>query len=388
MATHKSMKSLSKSSKYQKRSRTTTKSTKSPVKDIEAPMESWDEEECTSLKSMIHAVSIAQQDFRSHILGELEKIKNKLYTETPNLMRNIEQQLLDVKREVQEQSVCVKRQLGELENRVQLVEKRIPEVKFPLERTVILVNVKEESEENLHSVCKQIFTDGVGLEGVNPVRCERMKSNYNKSSVVKVELKSAEEKRTLLKGKYKLRGTELYREIFIRPSQTREERLLRANTKTILAELPKGKEYRLTAHGRIVRNRDDYYNQSEQQNDVIRATNSRSPSRKGNLGMKMIQIVKVKNVEHAGQSQNQQTMQQSDDLMETEEIKSQANLDPTSQYSASNPVLSEETAKDLRILAHSLSEGLNNMFKDMFKSNGDSWETGRRKRKETHELNH
>ena len=103
-------------------------------------MESWDEEECTSLKSMIHAVSIAQQDFRSHILGELEKIKNKLYTETPNLMRNIEQQLLDVKREVQEQSVCVKRQLGELENRVQLVEKRIPEVKFPLERTVILVN--------------------------------------------------------------------------------------------------------------------------------------------------------------------------------------------------------------------------------------------------------
>ena len=54
--------------------------------------------------------------------------------------------------------------------------------------------------------------------------------------------------------------------------------------KTILAELPKGKEYRLTAHGRIVKNRDDYYNQSEQQSDVIRATSSGSPSRKGNLG--------------------------------------------------------------------------------------------------------
>ena len=54
--------------------------------------------------------------------------------------------------------------------------------------------------------------------------------------------------------------------------------------KTILAELPKGKEYRLTAHGRIVKNRDDYYNQSEQQSDMIRATSSDSPSRKGNLG--------------------------------------------------------------------------------------------------------
>ena len=112
---------------------TTTNSTKAAVKDVEGAMESLNEEEFTSLKSMTHAVSlgIAQQDFKSHILGELEKIKNKLYTETPYLMRNIEQQLLDVKREVQEQSVCVKRQLGELENRVQLVEKRIPEVKFP-----------------------------------------------------------------------------------------------------------------------------------------------------------------------------------------------------------------------------------------------------------------
>ena len=68
-------------------------------------------------------------------------------------------------------------------------------------------------------MCVNIFTDGVGLEGVNPVRCERMKSYYNKSSVVKVELRSPEEKSTLLKGKHKLRGTELYREIYIRLSQ-------------------------------------------------------------------------------------------------------------------------------------------------------------------------
>ena len=77
------------------------------------------------------------------------------------------------------------------------------------------------------------------------------------------------------------------------------------------------------------------------------------------------------------QPSNVKECTQSDDLMGTEESKSQANLDPTLQYSeqlkASNPVLSEETAKDLGILAHSLSEGLNNMFKDMFKSNGDSW---------------
>ena len=126
----------------------------------------------------------------------------------------------------------------------------------------------------------------------------------------------------------------LYREIFIRPSQTREERLLRANMKTILAELPKGKEYRLTAHGRIVRNRDDYYNQSEQQSDVIRATNSGSPSRKGNLGHEDDPDCESQNVEHAETKPKfNKQYSQSDDLMETEEIKSQADLDPTPECS-------------------------------------------------------
>ena len=104
--------------------------------------------------------------------------------------------------------------------------------------------------------------------------------------------------------------------------------------KTILAELPKGKEYRLTAHGRIVRNRDDYYNQSEQQSDVIRATNSGSPSRKGNLGHEDDPDCESQNVEHAvTKPKINKQCSQSDDLMETEEIKSQADLDPTRECS-------------------------------------------------------
>ena len=66
---------------------------------------------------------------------------------------------------------------------------------------------------------------------------------------------------------------------------------------------------------------------------------------------------------------------QSDDLMETEETKSQANLDPTlkdsKQLKASVPALSEETGKELD---HSLSGSLNNMFKDIFTINGNSGE--------------
>ena len=79
----------------------------------------------------------------------------------------------------------------------------------------------------------------------------------------------------------------------------------------------KGKEYRLTAHGRIVRNRDDYYNQSERQSEVTRVTNSGSPSRKGNLGHEEDPACESQNVEHAvTKPKIDKQCSQSDDLME------------------------------------------------------------------------
>ena len=116
--------------------------------------------------------------------------------------------------------------------------------------------------------------------------------------------------------------------------------------KTILAELPKGKEYRLTTHGRMVKNRDDY-NQSEPQRGVLRATNSGSPSRKGNLGHQEDPDCGNQNVEHAvTKPKIDKQCSQSDGLMQTEEIKSQADLDPTlecsEQMNASTPGLCEK----------------------------------------------
>ena len=211
----------------------------------------------------------------------------------------------------------------------------------------------------------------MGITDIRPIRYERMKSNSNKPGLVKVELRSPEEKRALLRAKRKLRETLKYKDVFIRSSQTYAERIMRSNLKTILAEIPSGSEYKLTANGRILKN-EQLGSQPDEQSvaceDRDSGDNTRDDKDSQNNHMEPTGEVQPSNVKECTQS---------DDLMEAEESKSQANLDPTLQYSeqlkASNPALSEETAKDLGILAHSLSEGLNNMFKDMFKSNGDSW---------------
>ena len=148
---------------------------------------------------------------------------------------------------------------------------------------------------------------------------------------------------------------------------------MRSNLKMILAEIPSGSEYKLTGNGCILKNE-----QSGSQPDEQSVACEDREERSGD-NTRDNKDCQNNHMEPAGevQSSNLKQCTQSDDLMETEETKSQTNLDLTLQYSeqlkASVPALSEETAKDLRILAHSLSDGLNNMFKDIFKSNGDSW---------------
>ena len=141
--------------------------------------------------------------------------------------------------------------------------------------------------------------------------------------------------------------------------------------KTILAELLKGKEYRLNAHGRIVRNRDDYYNQSEQQSEVIRATNSGSPSKKGNLGHEEDPACESQNVEQAVTKPKIDKQCSQSDLME---IKSQADLDParecSEQMNASNPFsapsfFDEESLDDISTdICERIYENLHRVFMD------------------------
>ena len=67
---------------------------------------------------------------------------------------------------------------------------------------------------------------------------------------------------------------------------------------------------------------------------MIRATNSGSPNIKRNLGHEDDPDCESQNVEHAvTKPKINEQCSQPDDLMETEEIKSQADLDPTRECS-------------------------------------------------------
>ena len=107
----------------------------------------------------------------------------------------------------------------------------------------------------------------MGITDISPIRYERVKSNSSMPSQVKVELRFPEEKRALPRAKRKLRESHQYRNVFICSSQTYAERIMRSNFKAILAEIPRGNEYKLTANGCILKN-EQSGNQADEQSVV------------------------------------------------------------------------------------------------------------------------
>lgn len=80
----------------------------------------------------------------------------------------------------------------------------------------------------------------------------------NKPGLVKISFARIDQKIRVLRAKRKLAEISGYRSVFLRSSKTHTERLIELNARTILNEMPNGKDFnRITANGRIVKKIDN-----------------------------------------------------------------------------------------------------------------------------------
>ena len=71
-------------------------------------------------------------------------------------------------------------------------------------------------------------------------------------SLLKISFTDLEEKKYILRHKSLLKNTTGYEQVFLRTSWTHVERLLHMNFRAFLDKMPWGRDYRLTANGRLV----------------------------------------------------------------------------------------------------------------------------------------
>lgn len=159
-------------------------------------------------------------------------------------------------------------ELGRLENKIKGVENKIvvleekqmdqiPKQDYPVETSVVIINWREEVDEDIQAKCTDLLQNKLGMRDMIPMQCVRLRSRNTKPGVVKLQFRSKQEKIDVLRKKHELRKLQPFKHVYIRSAQSHEERLMRQNLEFLMKELPNGNELRLTGNGRLVRKTDD-----------------------------------------------------------------------------------------------------------------------------------
>ena len=213
----------------------------SEISEREIPLTELLEELINEIKSL----KTGQDSMKSMLSNDIADMKAEL-----SLIRN------DITR-VQD---SVGSQIQSLDERINIVESKLCENP---ERggvnnhdlTIIASGVQQSRDEIPLNTAKLIVS-ALGPEVTRTtsiVEAKRISSRIqSKPGLLKIAFESLEQKKTVLRAKTNLKQSREFSKVFLRSSKTHTERIMEQNTKTMLNHMPGGKDYRITANGRLV----------------------------------------------------------------------------------------------------------------------------------------
>jgi len=175
--------------------------------------------------------------FRSSMLGEMER-------QFDRMQEKLKEEL--------------DREMTKFNQRVTALEEKLQELdggEFPVEKTVIVINMKETLGEDTNAVCEGLISGGLQLADIRPKKCVRLKSRTSNPGIIKMEMNTKKDKISILRAKQKLQANG-YARVYIRADQTPEQRIARSNMQTMMQALPHGK-YRMTGQGKVIHVEED-----------------------------------------------------------------------------------------------------------------------------------
>ena len=205
------------------------------------------------------------------------RFQNLLRQEVTGLKLHIEEQL---NRKFDEMRAYVDLEVSRVENRVEALEAVTKSIADQQEQasvwdpdtTIVAENFPFEEEEELNTKVVDMIRKDLSVN-VPVVRTTRLKArpprntrfgNVSKPGLVKIQFESVDDKVKVLREKRQLINSASYSRVFLRSSKSHTDRLLELNFKTMLDAIPNGKDYKLTANGRLVK-RDASNNEATQQ---------------------------------------------------------------------------------------------------------------------------
>jgi hypothetical protein len=137
----------------------------------------------------------------------------------------------------------------QIENRLDNLEEKFH---FDVETTIVAQGVPVTPGHDPFRQAEDLVYNGIGTQGVSVVRAKRLSTRNNKPGLMKIEVRSLDEKIRILRDKKKLANHNVYGRVFVRSSKSHAERLMEANLWLLLQQLPQGHQLRVAGSGKLV----------------------------------------------------------------------------------------------------------------------------------------
>ena len=212
-----------------------------------------------------------------------QEIKTSQDTLTTTLLQKIEESKIEVIRDMDAKLDILRRdvshEVSRLTTRVERMESKVQDIvdddNFNPARTLVVTRLNTESDKSPLDQAQALLHDGLGLD-TPVVRAKRLQGRNGKPGILKAELPSQDHKVEALRRKQNLVGDRRYSNVYVRSSQTHEERVMQTNMRLVLDAIPElSGRYRFAGNGRLVektvRNRDGGPNGETQRANHVHA---------------------------------------------------------------------------------------------------------------------
>lgn len=235
---------------------------------------------CKKLDTLITAVKdlqTGQKNMKEMFESKLDKLKSELVTTIDTKVGQLRDELLeDINRETSRTDQLLTT-VQSIQTRIEKIENHPgltgengqdqpmnnPAIHNPLNNpdiTITASGLPVSEDENLVQKANDLIralgvqvSDNVHVTAA--VRLPNYRTNDQRPGIVKISFRSTEEKVNVLRNKMKLRESEQYKNVYIKSSKSRVERIIESNARAVLRNLPEGRSLRVDATGRIkVRN--------------------------------------------------------------------------------------------------------------------------------------
>ena len=205
-------------------------------------------------------------DLTKHFSSEIGRMVNDICLGYEQRFKKLEEKVVLV----QEENVRLQRELGNITvngsiegdtleavvsntvDRVIIDKKVLTKKEFDYDLTIACPGVRYSPDEDLQQKAEQLVHEGLALPGVKVVRAMRTPYRNGRPGMVKIEFETIEAKKLVLGQSSRLQNWTVLGKVYIRGSQTHEQRTNTENWRTIIKGQGLENDYLVNKNGRVL----------------------------------------------------------------------------------------------------------------------------------------